>query len=453
MDWLNDLAARLPAPRVDEPPELRRRIVAELRDHLQAAYERELLLTADSVKAEQNVLDRFGDPARLARKLWFDAMWEKIMSQRLMIVALALVVVVSLGSMGLTWVLIDHARQANQALVEQSQKANDALLSKISALAMTNPPRSMEWNPIQVRVTSEKEGGKPVSGCQVILKGHLIDTSDRMSLDRKTDANGNADFGLVRPGQHSLDVTTPWNESMSRIVVVQPGESNIIKVVSPAPVEETEVTISVEWPQELANRRLWLICKLQRPSQAVDGVYWHMPGHRSQQIVAIDSDGKLMNFSPGTDGTDHNFFSLHSGHEFGKLGNRPGIYQLRLPQRTPPTFPTYVVMPVVAPASGFRWSGGTYSADCFCIARDLDRESETPANRLKLELVGGVILSGQKSVVHLNPNELGGFHRREDLQEDIREYVAIANQRNNWRIPIPQSLVTLLNEKPEPKPE
>src|SRR5580704_16348433 len=83
MEWLDVLAGSLPAPRDDEPPDLRRKIIAELRDHLHAAMQRELLLTGNAEQAQQNVLSRFGEPARLARKLWYDALWEKIMTQRM----------------------------------------------------------------------------------------------------------------------------------------------------------------------------------------------------------------------------------------------------------------------------------------------------------------------------------------------------------------------------------
>ncbi len=89
MNWLDNIAAELPAPRVDEPPELRRRIVAEIADHLQLAFVRELHLTRDETKAREKVLARFGDPRRIARKLWFEAMQETIMSQRLMLASSA----------------------------------------------------------------------------------------------------------------------------------------------------------------------------------------------------------------------------------------------------------------------------------------------------------------------------------------------------------------------------
>ena len=48
MEWLDALATVLPARREDEPPDLRRKILAELCDHLHSAMQRELLLTGSA---------------------------------------------------------------------------------------------------------------------------------------------------------------------------------------------------------------------------------------------------------------------------------------------------------------------------------------------------------------------------------------------------------------------
>ena len=37
---------------------------------------------------QQRVIDWFGDPVAVARKLWLDGLWEKIMTQRTLIAAL-----------------------------------------------------------------------------------------------------------------------------------------------------------------------------------------------------------------------------------------------------------------------------------------------------------------------------------------------------------------------------
>lgn len=79
-----DFLADLPAPRDDEPPQLRGDIADELADHLHCAYRREVLKDGDEESARQRVLDRFGDPKKLARRLWWQAMWSRIMGQRLL---------------------------------------------------------------------------------------------------------------------------------------------------------------------------------------------------------------------------------------------------------------------------------------------------------------------------------------------------------------------------------
>jgi len=79
MAWPDDPAAELPAPRDDEPERLRQDIADELADHLSCALNRELHFTEDETTARQNVLDRFGSPRKIARKLWFDWMREEFM--------------------------------------------------------------------------------------------------------------------------------------------------------------------------------------------------------------------------------------------------------------------------------------------------------------------------------------------------------------------------------------
>ncbi len=78
----DDVLADLPAPLDDEPPSVRQDIADELADHLACAYRRELLKTADDRTAQQRVLDRFGNPQRIAYQLWFQALWGRIMLSR-----------------------------------------------------------------------------------------------------------------------------------------------------------------------------------------------------------------------------------------------------------------------------------------------------------------------------------------------------------------------------------
>jgi hypothetical protein len=77
VSWPADITEGLPGPRGDEPADLRRNIVDELADHLGCAMTRELRRTKDETEAQRNVLKRFGDPKRIAYRLWFDAMKEE----------------------------------------------------------------------------------------------------------------------------------------------------------------------------------------------------------------------------------------------------------------------------------------------------------------------------------------------------------------------------------------
>ena len=120
-NWPDDIANELPAPRDDEPPSLRQDIADELADHLQSSFAGELHRTPDQAQARQHVLDRFGDPRRVARQLWFDAMKEKIMSQRVNVVLSSLMTVACLLALGLMTVMLRDSREVNAAILARLQ--------------------------------------------------------------------------------------------------------------------------------------------------------------------------------------------------------------------------------------------------------------------------------------------------------------------------------------------
>ena len=173
MDFRENLSALLPPPRDDEPASLRQDILDELGDHLACAFNRELLRGADSSSASQRVLERFGDPAALARRLWFDAMKGKIMAQRVLIATCFVVTLASLSLVGLVWMQSSRAAvqtaDANRKLgdaLAQAQLTNKDMLSKLSEMSdAIRHPRSPEWNPVKFTVTDDSLDGRPVAGC------------------------------------------------------------------------------------------------------------------------------------------------------------------------------------------------------------------------------------------------------------------------------------------------
>ena len=101
MDFpITDYRAICQHARDGEPAGLRRDIVDELGDHLAALYTRELLRGVDASSARQRVLQRFGDPAAVARRLWLDAMKRKIMASTVSLFAACLVTLASLSLAG-----------------------------------------------------------------------------------------------------------------------------------------------------------------------------------------------------------------------------------------------------------------------------------------------------------------------------------------------------------------
>ncbi len=494
MESPDDLAAALPAPREDEPPDLRRKIIAELRDHLRAAMQRELLLTGDARQAQHNVLSRFGDPARLARKLWYDAMWEKIMTQRMVLAALVLVVLVSVGSTGLTWFLVVQAGRVNQALLEQNRAVNELMLAKLMALANAggNAGKSMEWTALKVRLSYEKAGGTPAAGCKLELGGRLLDTSVPASLSRTTGPDGVADFGLVRPGQHVLNVATLWGESTNdrhdygmlvieggQVITVLPGEPQTVEIVCPPKPEEAEITLAIDWPDELAGQPLWLVCDFAQSPREVDGHAWTRNDDDVPRYVVLDPLGQLTTLD--MQGSSFNFFKdgesfyadedlvMRSHVEASRSdADFPGIYRYREPDtrgyRIPnlrESIPARIWFPKSAAVLRLKWPAGKYLVSHIAVGRESETDDKSlPDELLHPLFLGGIALKrdgddNKTAVRLLYPDEGQASARRRSrrgVKTEVPRFEAVAGRLNEWRLSLPQPLVDLLN-KPPAKPE
>ena len=296
MTWPPDIANELPAPRDDEPSSLRQDIADELADHLHSSFAGELHRTPDQPQARQHVLDRFGDPRRVARQLWFDAMKERIMSQRMTIAALVVTAVACLGSTGLSWMLVQQSREANRALLEQAKEAqalNRALLAQnetattkmldrlatLAAPAPAAPVKSMDWSATKIRLVKDQPGGAPAAGYDVHVYGNLLDTAKQIDIERKTSTDGVADLGLLRPGKHELRINAPWKESREvQHLTVLPGQDCSLEIVCPgADREQSGVSISFDWPDELRKRKLWTVLRFYQKSREIGDAHWQGP--------------------------------------------------------------------------------------------------------------------------------------------------------------------------------
>ncbi len=275
MDLRDTLSAELPAPRDDEPGGLRRDILDELADHLACSYNRELLRGAKPTEARLRALERFGNPAAVARRLWFDAMRGKIMAQRVLIATCLIAMVACFGIVGLVWSQSNRsaaqAAEANRRLAEllgETQATNQEMLRQLRAMAKpTQPARSADWIPVKFELTMEKPDGPPAVGYEVILgRGHG-GTMKAESIHRCSDANGLADFGVVQPGDWEFTIRAgPWHATGGLNAI--PGTSIIKEIVCPkAPPDRVPVKVRVDRPGPLAEKGLIAVASFQLEPQ------------------------------------------------------------------------------------------------------------------------------------------------------------------------------------------
>lgn len=192
MKWRDMAEEGFPPPHDDEPSDLRSQILDELSDHLACAMKRELGRTDDEEAAERAVLERFGDPVRLARQLWFDWMKEKIMRDRILMVLVGLMVVASVATAAFAW----------RALA-QNQRINETMLARLEALA-TRPAADLPQDWSKASISLIKEGsGEPIEGRNLSIKGKAF-SEESVHLNATTNEKGIASFGPIRPGRYEI---------------------------------------------------------------------------------------------------------------------------------------------------------------------------------------------------------------------------------------------------------
>ena len=342
----HEITTRLPPRHEDEPVSLRQDIVDEILDHLQCGLRRELLIQGgDEASAKERVLRRFGDPREIARKLWFQAMWSKIMSQRIAVGSALfsmLVCAVLVGMMG--WML--HQQQLSAA---QQQRANTELMERIVGLIKpsqqteTYTDSEPQKSHLQVKVTLDTEDGPPAPRCTVTIKkqpelGWPVSNggdSQQFALD----PSGMADCGLTEPGRFEVTIRTPFNEVATSFFTIRSNQDHIEHVVVPGKLPEmTKVVFRIdELPADLDFSDLGLVMRL-RPhgSRTVGGRAWRatgrwpgiaMPlvslGKEPDLVIAVEPEGS----SPTWTGTDRWIVPIDDIIKHGKW-TQPGEWSL-----------------------------------------------------------------------------------------------------------------------------
>ena len=312
----HEWAARLPAPRGDEPASLREDILDELADHLECAQRRERLSGGDCSESAvwNRVRERFGDPAAVALTLWRDALWRRIMMQRFLIGMCLFLALACVGAMTLSWIMMSRQHllmldlqgknqrdietqrrmiallESRGQLREQVWKEELAESRRIEADARAQAERARDaeqrarqqaeqqpvsdWNPVEFLFVADTKEGPPLAGVKVRFTIKAQETGIP-TLRGESGADGIVRFPRVRYGIYTLTVTAPSQETRVDSISVQPGEGLKQTVVCPTvPLENTAVKIRVAWPEELPVNRLACLIDASECRHIVDTQIW-----------------------------------------------------------------------------------------------------------------------------------------------------------------------------------
>ena len=223
MAWRDEAEHSLPRPKPSEPANLRADILDELADHLALAADRERQLNANEEDGAiwVRVLEKFGDPNALARRLWWDAMKETVMREWIKTGLMILMGVAILLFMAF--------------IAKQIQVMNETMLrlGKQTSAAMSTTR-------LRITVNRGTENGPPVPGIRGSLEGAIF-RNEEESVDLVTDTKGQVEVGPIQFGNFTIDLWDPETKMRhNRRVTLFSGET-ALNIVAPA-LGSTNVT-------------------------------------------------------------------------------------------------------------------------------------------------------------------------------------------------------------------
>ncbi|OYW22110.1 MAG: hypothetical protein B7Z55_05025 [Planctomycetales bacterium 12-60-4] len=344
----HDLLADLPPPREDEPSSLRQDIADELGDHLACAFHRELVKSGDAETAHQRVLNRFGDPQRVALQLWLQAMWSRIMLKRIGLgvqVALLLAVMVASGLLMQAISQMPTAAQLTE-LRMQSESNRQMLATVLARLPQPAPDASEEagmmamsseggsagamatmgsgemsamgggmmsaavgaesqqTSPLTIRFVTGTEEGPPLQrGSVTVLdesqanvgmsysdgarSGGMGFAGPATNLDLQHSGSRTVVCPDIKPGRYQIRVQLPEGLAGEMRVVVRPNERKTVTIVAPEPDCQRLVTIVPPTvPEDLRDKVRLLSLSLAQPftAESPGTMFWKFSPWRTWTI-------------------------------------------------------------------------------------------------------------------------------------------------------------------------
>ena len=217
MAWNKNSEESFPARHPREPGGLRQDILDEIADHLACSAEREQ--NRDHAGTEETVwrrvLEKFGDPNSLARRLWWDQMRETVMREWIQTGVLALLAVVGIAGVVLVIMMMGRLSQTNDAMqtaMEQVAATNEALVKVLSGLPGGDTGAdSLDLATIEIVVRRGSPEGPPAPEVAVILGGKGSNDQE-LKVDGQADTEGRTVFERLAQGRYELSFYDPVSE-------------------------------------------------------------------------------------------------------------------------------------------------------------------------------------------------------------------------------------------------
>jgi len=296
VDWFNELTAKLPRRNDAEPPGLREQIVAELRDHLECDFRREMITAENEQAAWQRVHNKFGNPAEVALRLWLDAMKGKLIMQKLSVAFLTALVCLCLVMIGFMW-------NNFSAQADMQRESLDEIKNLIAILpaAEENKPTGEEqysgdWR--KLSLTLEAKDGSSDGIFKITVKQDFGQGGgNSLSENFEMKVGETHETGTFPPGYCTVSVQSPWSESFLKQIILGPGRENNLKIIAPSnPAESGKIDFKLSFSDKnlLAEKDRILVQALisdTKPRKYEEDIWYHQA---YQMILTFNNQGKLI---------------------------------------------------------------------------------------------------------------------------------------------------------------
>jgi hypothetical protein len=189
-------------------------------------------------QAWARVLDRFGNPTRLAAQLYFQRMWSRVMKERIYLGTIGVITLLLLATIGMLWTVMDRQRtmleQMRAEMAHERQTQATAQQNLIDLMGTLSAGKAYGT----LVVTTDR----PVN--YVALAGGSLKEPIQFA---HPDTSAGVDFGELLPGVYTLYAHAD-NWGLEQKVAIRSGVNRREEIPVPEPVETTTLELITNLP-------------------------------------------------------------------------------------------------------------------------------------------------------------------------------------------------------------